>query len=285
MYFYAFNQGDTVNGQVLGDHVGDWEHTMVRFTNGTPTAVWFSQHDVGLTPIFQMPTFLKRTHVQSGQAFLYSALSKNGTRPIVYSAIGSHANYAVPGTHSRTIATVIVNDTTSAGPLWDPTLSAYYYTYTPSSPVNGTFTAADPSTPVAWLSFFGRWGDERYPDSDPRQVNFLNLNVSWKYESGPTGPLDKNLNRTAVCPDSGKGCTTLSALPAVSGSSVPVTVSRSSATGSSSSGAATLTATSSATASPTVAASAGTSNISGGARALMVELCVVWTIFVGAVIL
>jgi hypothetical protein len=121
-----------------------------------------------------------------------------------------------------------VNDTTSAGPMWDPTLSAYYYSFTPSSSTNGTFVPSDSSTPVSWLYFLGQWGDEQYPDSDPRQVNFLNLNLTWKYESGPTGPLDKGLNRTDACPDVvGTNCTTLSSLPATSGTSVPVTVVRS----------------------------------------------------------
>jgi hypothetical protein len=54
------------------------EHNMIRFTNGTPQAVWFSQH-------------------ASGQAFTYNALEKKGKRPIAYSGNGTHANYAVKG--------------------------------------------------------------------------------------------------------------------------------------------------------------------------------------------
>ena len=132
----------------------------------------------------------------------------------------------MPGTHSRSIASIVINDTTSTGPLWDPILSAFYYGYNSSSSLEDRFTSADPSTPISWLSYLGRWGDKQYHDNDTRQINFLNLNVTWKYESGPTGPLDKDLNRAEVCPENGKKCTISSILPPTSGSSLSSTVSR-----------------------------------------------------------
>ena len=40
MYFYAFNYGGEYVGFVVDDHVGDWEHNMVRYQDGEPQAVW-----------------------------------------------------------------------------------------------------------------------------------------------------------------------------------------------------------------------------------------------------
>lgn len=51
---------------------------MIRFDNGVPQALWYSQH-------------------AGGEAFTYDATEKQGKRPIAYSANGSHAVYAVPG--------------------------------------------------------------------------------------------------------------------------------------------------------------------------------------------
>lgn len=76
-YFYAFNWGGFYFGQPVGLHVGDWEHTMTRFVNGTPTDIWFSQHS-------------------NGQAFTYEALEKYDYSLRVSSPTGSlHASLTV----------------------------------------------------------------------------------------------------------------------------------------------------------------------------------------------
>ena len=208
MYFYAFNWGGRLLGFDVDDHVGvrgtltsfrearwlirviqDWEHNMIRFQNGKPSQVWFSQHAFG-------------------EAFTYDCLEKQGPRVVAYSGNGSHANYATSGKHDHTIPDFnlpgegILTDTTDKGTLWDPLLSAYFYSYDASAK---SFTAYDPSYPTAWLSFIGKWGDQQYPDSDPRQHKILGVDATARFSGGPTGPEDKQLNRTKVCP-TGEAC-------------------------------------------------------------------------------
>ncbi len=80
-YFFAYNEAPRVLGHEIGSHVGDWEYNMIRFQDGIPRAVWYSQHAYG-------------------QAFTYDAVEKKNGRPIAYVARGSHAIYATPGSSS-----------------------------------------------------------------------------------------------------------------------------------------------------------------------------------------
>ncbi|KAL2860283.1 hypothetical protein BJX68DRAFT_224825 [Aspergillus pseudodeflectus] len=175
-YFYSYNQGNTVLGMEFGNHVGDWEHNMIRFQNGAPEAVWYSQHS-------------------RGQAFTYRATEKRGNRPIAYSANGTHAVYSIPGGHDHTIPGVnlpigFLVDQTDQGTLWDPILGAYAYSYASDTQ---TFEPYDPSYPVNWLDFNGRWGDDALQGGPE-------LFGQAMYVGGPTGPRFKNLDREDVCP-------------------------------------------------------------------------------------
>lgn len=60
-FFYSYNLGNKVFNVRFGNHVGDWEHTVVRFQHGKPKAVFFSEHSFG-------------------EAYTYDALEKIGKR-------------------------------------------------------------------------------------------------------------------------------------------------------------------------------------------------------------
>ncbi|KAF4553183.1 Vps62-like protein 1 [Elsinoe fawcettii] len=187
LYFFANNWGGTILNFNVGNHVGDWEHNVVRFNNGQPDTVWYSQHS-------------------NGEAFRYSAVDKEGIRPVVFSSNGSHANYATVGTQDRVLPDLdlpgfILNDFTDEGPKWDPVLNSYFYKYDVAT---GAFDSYDGVSPTGWLRFEGKWGDKQYPDSDPKQKNLLGL--ARKFTDGPTGPRDKGLNRKNICPDSDSFC-------------------------------------------------------------------------------
>ncbi len=60
-FFYSYNLGNKVLRVRFGNHVGDWEHTVVRFKDGEPIEVFLSEH-----------TF--------GDAYSYAAMEKIGKR-------------------------------------------------------------------------------------------------------------------------------------------------------------------------------------------------------------
>ncbi|KAJ4399185.1 hypothetical protein N0V91_009642 [Didymella pomorum] len=181
--FWAYNYGGEVLGKNLGNHVGDWEHVMIRFKNGTPKKVWLSQH-------------------ANGEAYTFRALEKNGARPVLYIAKGSHAIYARQGNIDHTIPNFntdlpfLLVDQCKAGPAYDPLFTSCVYSYDPAA---RRFEALDASSPApGWLLFNGHWGDASYPAGDSRQKSLVGFK---KFGDGPTGPADKQLDRKRVWPD------------------------------------------------------------------------------------
>ena len=116
-------------------------------------------------------------------------------QPVVYSAVGTHAMYATPGTHPYILPLGVLHDETDRGPLWDPALNTFTYTY---NPVTDTLSASNrtPDAPIPWFYFAGKWGDKFYPLNDDRQYGFAG---EYHYVNGPLGPRFKNLGRRKVC--------------------------------------------------------------------------------------
>ncbi|KJK77367.1 hypothetical protein H634G_07106 [Metarhizium anisopliae BRIP 53293] len=199
-YFYSYDRGanitqvleplnrlieDTEHGMHFGDHVGDWEHNMVRFRDGKPNGIYYSQHSGG-----------------AAYDWDHADLSMKDGRPLVFSAYGSHANYASSGDQ---IHDTVLVDYCDAGQLWDPTLSAYFYHL---EPTNFTLTrlfpsaTALPGTPdlTSFFYFTGIWGDAQYPDDHPLQKTVPYFGLK-RFVSGPQGPIVKQLVRKGLFPD------------------------------------------------------------------------------------
>ena len=60
-FFYSYNLGNIVLNVRFGNHVGDWEHTLVRFQHGKPKLMFLSEHFFG-------------------EAYTYDAVEKIGKR-------------------------------------------------------------------------------------------------------------------------------------------------------------------------------------------------------------
>jgi hypothetical protein len=114
---------------------------------------------------------------------------------LTYSAFGTHAMYRTSGIQRYVLPFGLLQDITDRGPLWDPTLNMYSFTYDPRNDVVHASNLT-PDAPESWFHFRGKWGDKAYPMDDPRQYRFAG---ELHYGSGPTGPKFKNLGRASVC--------------------------------------------------------------------------------------
>lgn len=193
-FFYAFNRGARVTGIQYGNHVGDWEHVLVRFHAQKPVSLFLSAHEWG-------------------SAYKFEAMEKYGSaqeRPVIYAGLGSHAHYATPGKHAYALPLALLGDTCSRGYLWDPILNLISFVHNPKAkgwPVDSRFKASmhNPRVHTSWLEYHGHWGDKRFSLNDRKGRNYR-FAGEYKYLNGPTGPWDKALNRSTICEHAEKPC-------------------------------------------------------------------------------
>lgn len=147
-FFYSYNLGQTVLNMRFGNHVGDWEHCMVRFENGVPRAMFLSEHEGGQAYAWAA---LEKKRMNATSEVSGEVVTEVVERPVIYSAVGSHAMYAFPGPHPYVLPFQMLKDDTDRGPLWDPSLNnyAYFYDYkdSPPPPEEDEGSPADEVTP------------------------------------------------------------------------------------------------------------------------------------------
>lgn len=164
--FYAFDLYSPTDppNDVWEDHEGDWEAVAVVLdAAGKPVLVGTSRHCGGA----------RRSWTQ---------VERKGSHPVVYVALGSHANYFGPGEKPIDLRClppaagavvqsngIVLRDHVAAGPALAPQIVR--------------LTAASPS----WITFRGAWGETQY-------VHFPN-NAPFAYGLGPVGPAFHSLWR------------------------------------------------------------------------------------------
>jgi hypothetical protein len=147
-------------------HEGDWELvTVILDRAGKPLTVGYSRHCAGA----------RRA---------WDKVERRGRRPVVYVALGSHANYFGPG----------------AFPLekrcWPPeAVSVFEQNGKPLEDYAGRGRVAPLSvrrvtaTAPDWMRFPGTWGEDQY---------IVFPKVTFTYGAGPTGPTFKKIWRDPV---------------------------------------------------------------------------------------
>ncbi|KAJ1552876.1 Vacuolar protein sorting-associated protein 62 [Cladochytrium tenue] len=122
----------------VGDHVGDWEHIMVRTVNGVAVSVDYLAHSSG--------TGLGTLSVAD------SRITWSGTHPVAYTALGSHGMWPQSGSNVYDTIALVYNlvDDTGDGAEWSTWNNVYVINYLQS----GGYTGSQ-----AWLNYDGYFGN------------------------------------------------------------------------------------------------------------------------------
>jgi hypothetical protein len=162
-------------------HEGDWEEVSVELGPAElPIAVAASQHDEG---------------VQRSWARVKVA---DGTHPMVYIALGSHANYFSPGYKGVAGVPHRIPRRFSGLPLLEPDFTSTQRSLGPPGTAAGTLAVVDIADGKApWLSFAGAWGDGEYVLLGAQTDNgvvYTHLPVG----SSPSGPAFHDIWRSPL---------------------------------------------------------------------------------------
>jgi hypothetical protein len=123
-FFYYYNQKTFYS---VGDHEGDWEWIQLHLNSSNiPLEATYSQHGVG-------------------EKCAWSAVDKTAdSRPVVWVAYESHANYFAPGFDYPVEIEILGDGSDVTAPEND------FIALTPS--------VEDVTTPPGWITWNGRWG-------------------------------------------------------------------------------------------------------------------------------
>ncbi len=152
-------------------HEGDWEQVSVELSPaGVPIAIAASQHDEGVTRPWSRVELA------------------GGTHPVVYVALGSHANYLSAGYHGVPGVPHVIPPQISGVPLPEPDYTSTQVRLGPPGTGSAPLAVVDISDGKApWLSFAGPWGDGSFLLAGERTKTgtvFTHLRIG----RSPTGP-------------------------------------------------------------------------------------------------
>ncbi|KAJ3114813.1 Vacuolar protein sorting-associated protein 62 [Phlyctochytrium bullatum] len=161
-HYSPYNLGKSTPLGRVGNHVGDWEHIIVRTVNGTAIALDFHTH--GGDGVRVVPVDDKRVQWVDGH-------------PVAYTALGSHGMWPQAGTFSyKTVGGIykLTDELGDNGSQWHSWQNVVTITYRPNGGYSGD---------QAWLNYRGRWGNK-----GDNSCWFYGIVKECLLTDGPTGP-------------------------------------------------------------------------------------------------